>query len=31
MKFVCLGHFDESKFAEIAQTEALRMMEECFA
>ena len=31
MKFVCLGHFDESKFAEIPQTEALRMMEECFA
>src|SRR6478672_12218848 len=31
MKFVCLGFFDESKFAQIPQVEALKMMEECFA
>jgi len=31
MKFVCLGLFDEKKFAEIPQAEALRMMEECLA
>ena len=31
MKFVCLGYFDEAKFAELPQAEALRMMEECFA
>jgi hypothetical protein len=31
MKFVCLGYIDESKFAEIPQEEAQRMMEACFA
>ena len=31
MKFVCLGFIDESKFAEIPQEEAQRMIEECFA
>lgn len=31
MKFVCLGYIDETKFAAIPQSEALRMMEECFA
>lgn len=31
MKFVCLGFFDEAKFASIPQAEALRMMDECFA
>ena len=31
MKFVCLGFFDETKFVEIPQAEAQRMMEECFA
>lgn len=31
MKFVCLGYIDQTKFAEIPQTDALRMMEECFA
>jgi hypothetical protein len=31
MKYVCLGHIDESKFAEIPPQEAQRMMEECFA
>jgi hypothetical protein len=30
MKFVCLGYYDETKFAELPQAEALRMMEECF-
>jgi hypothetical protein len=31
MKYVCLGFIDQSKFAEIPQHDALRMMEECFA
>src|ERR1700722_19765075 len=31
MKYVCLGFFDEKKFAEIPQADAQRMMEECFA
>lgn len=31
MKYVCLGFFDEAKFAELPQEEAQRMMEECFA
>ncbi|WP_425615794.1 YciI family protein [Anatilimnocola sp. NA78] len=31
MKFVCLGMYDEKKFADIPPAEALRMMEECFA
>ncbi len=31
MKFVCLGFYDESKFAELPPDDAKRMMEECFA
>lgn len=31
MKYVCLGYFDEAKFAKLSQAEALKMMEECFA
>jgi len=31
MKYVCLGFFDESKFAEMPQEEAQKMMEECLA
>jgi hypothetical protein len=31
MKYVCLGFFDETKFAQIPPEEAQRMMEECFA
>ena len=31
MKYVCLGFLDESKFAEIPQKDAQRMIEECFA
>ena len=31
MKYVCLGYFDETKFAAIPREDALRMMEECFA
>ena len=31
MKYVCLGFIDETKFAEIPQGDAQRMMEECFA
>src|SRR5579871_6831517 len=31
MKYVCLGFYDETKFAQIPQEEAQRMMEECFA
>jgi len=31
MKYVCLGFYDESKFAAIPPEEAQRMMEECFA
>jgi hypothetical protein len=31
MRYVCLGFFDETKFAAIPQEDAQRMMEECFA
>jgi hypothetical protein len=31
MKFVCLGFIDETKFAQVPQADAQRMMEECFA
>jgi hypothetical protein len=31
MKYVCLGFFDEKKFAEIPQEDVQRMFEECFA
>ena len=31
MKYVCLGFIDETKFAEIPQADAQRMMEECLA
>ena len=31
MKYVCLGFFDETKFSEIPQEDAQRMMEACFA
>jgi hypothetical protein len=31
MKYVCLGFFDETKFAEIPQADAQRMIEDCFA
>ena len=31
MKFVCLGFIDETKFAEIHQADAQRMMDKCFA
>lgn len=31
MKYVCLGFIDETKFAEVPQADAQRMMEECFA
>ena len=31
MKYVCLGYFDETKFATVPQAEAKRMMEECLA
>jgi hypothetical protein len=31
MKYVCLGFFDESAFAEIPQEDAQRMIAECFA
>lgn len=31
MKYVCLGFYDESKFAKIPPAEAQKMMEECFA
>jgi|SRR6185369_3994167 len=30
MKFVCLGYFDETRFAEIPPQVAQSMMEECF-
>jgi hypothetical protein len=30
MKYVCLGFFDEAKFAEIPQEDRQRMIEECF-
>ncbi|MBX7104645.1 MAG: YciI family protein [Gemmataceae bacterium] len=31
MKYICLGYFDESKFAEMPPEESMRMMDECFA
>ncbi len=31
MKYVCLGFYDEARFAQIPQEEALKMMQECFA
>jgi hypothetical protein len=31
MKFVCLGFFDETKFAAVPQEVAQKMMQECFA
>jgi len=31
MKYICLGFYDESRFAEIPPAEAQKMMEECFA
>ena len=31
MKYVCLGFIDETKFAEIPQGDAQKMMEDCFA
>ncbi|MBI3861734.1 MAG: VOC family protein [Planctomycetia bacterium] len=31
MKYVCLGYFDEAKFAGIPPADAQRMMEDCFA
>ena len=31
MKYVCLGFIDETKYAEIAQEDGQRMMQECFA
>lgn len=31
MKFICLGYYDEAKFAQLPPEEARRMMEECFA
>jgi hypothetical protein len=31
MKYVCLGFFDEAAFAQIPQTDAQTMMEDCFA
>lgn len=31
MKYICLGYFDEAKFAEMPQADAQRMMEECIA
>ena len=31
MKYICLGFYDEKKFAEIPQETAQRMMDECMA
>jgi hypothetical protein len=30
MKFVCLGYYDEKKFAKLSQMEQSAMMDECF-
>src|SRR5215475_11816408 len=30
MKFVCLGYYDETKFAKLSQMEQSAMMDECF-
>lgn len=31
MKFICLGYYDEKKFADMPQDVGLKMMDECFA
>lgn len=31
MKYVCMGFYDEARFAQIPQEEAIKMMEECMA
>ena len=31
MKYVCLGYYDEARFAAIPPEEAKKMMEECLA
>ncbi|NCP66075.1 MAG: YciI family protein [Paraglaciecola sp.] len=31
MKFICLGYFDESKWAALSESEQARLMEECMA
>jgi hypothetical protein len=31
MKFICLGYFDESKWATFSEAEQTKMMEECMA
>jgi hypothetical protein len=31
MKYVCLGFIDETKYAEVTQGDAQKMVEECFA
>ena len=31
MKFICLGFYDEAKFAQMPQEDAQRMMDVCFA
>ena len=31
MKYVCLGLYDEAKFAQLPQADAQKMFEECFA
>lgn len=31
MKFICLGYYDEAKFAQMPPEVGQRMMEECFA
>ena len=31
MKYVCLGFYDESKFAAMSQEQVQRMFDECFA
>jgi len=31
MKFVCLGYYDEKKFAQMPPEQSQKMMEECFA
>jgi hypothetical protein len=30
MKFICLGYFDESRFAALPETEQKQFMEDCF-
>lgn len=31
MKFICLGYYDESKWADVPESQQSAMMEECFA